>query len=432
MRSLFVKILVWSLTALVLSLVGSYLISEFVASRAMRRGQFMGRMEDLQLAEAREAYESGGSEALGRYLRRLSQYLPGAHYLTDAHGRDLSNGEDRSALLRQAGDRRSRPPWGQPVLVTASPEGRYRFVVVRPPPLNPGIFLPFHLLILVIVALFCWVLSAYIATPLRNLARTVERFGRGEWAVRARSKRRDEIGDLARTFDRMADKISSLREAERRLLRDISHELRSPLARMGFAVELTERDEDRPLAIRQLRKELGRLSGLVDSLLQTTRLEDGALPLNLQNFSLDALLRDLAATCAIEAAARPCRIRLDAPAGMSVRGDRELLHRAFENVLRNAIRHAPPDSAVEVGVAAAPGKILVTVRDHGPGVPEDLLEEIFQPFFRVDAARSGTDGGTGLGLAIVRQAVELHRGRVTAQNAEPGLLVEMELPATGE
>jgi two-component system sensor histidine kinase CpxA len=161
-----------------------------------------------------------------------------------------------------------------------------------------------------------------------------------------------------------------------------------------------------------------------------TRAEGDPATLDMEVVRLDDLSQGLLDDCALEAQARGCRLVLHAEEPCSVLGERELLRWAVENVVRNAIRHAPESTPVEVRVEGGAGSVRITVRDHGPGVPEELLPHIFEPFFRVEGHRSRSSGGVGLGLAIARRAVTLHHGRITARNAAPGLAVAIDLPTT--
>jgi signal transduction histidine kinase len=262
----------------------------------------------------------------------------------------------------------------------------------------------------------------------RALQKAVERFGRGDFSARAGSTRRDELGQLARTFDRMAERIETLLTAERRLLLDISHELRSPLARLGVAVELARSGDDPNSALNRIQKESDRLNALVGQLLQVTRAEGDPSSLRSQAVRLDELVQQLVDDSRIEAEAHASAVKYEKREPVTVEGDPELLRRAVENVIRNAIRYSPPNAPVEVSLARHNGTVRVDVRDHGPGVPEGELPRIFDPFYRVDSDRDRSSGGIGLGLSIARRAIELHRGRISARNASPGLEVEMELP----
>lgn len=429
MRSVYVKILLWSFGTLLLSLGAFVAVSAFVSIRAAGRGQ-INRMPYLELEMAREVYESGGAPKLAAFIAKLDEDIRAQHYLADARGRDVLTGEDRSALVSAAGDTPTIPKHfgGHVVLSVPSADGKYHWIVMLHAPVDLTSYLPYYLLILLAVALICWPLAINIAGPLRGLARTVDRFGSGDLSVRVNSTRRDEIGELSRAFDRMAGRIGTLLTAERRLLQDISHELRSPLARLSFAAELARTAEDREAAVARLKKEIQRLADLVGALIQVTRAEGDPSSNNPESVRLDEILGEVVEDCRVEAEARGCRISLGGAPELNMRGDRELLRRAIENVVRNSIRYAPGGSAVNVKLYSTTDSARISVRDYGPGVPEQDLPRIFQPFFRVDDARESSTGGVGLGLAIAHRAIGLHHGRLWAQNALPGLMVWIELP----
>ena len=430
MKSLYVKILLCSLLTLLLSLGAFFVISTSVTRGVAGPRGLIADMHAWQTAEAVQAYESGGAAALAGYMTNLHRFLKERDYLTDSQGKDLLTGEDRSPLLRLS-RRFPEPPSeynGHIVLVNPSPDGRYRLVIVADPPIPLRTLFPYYFLILVAVALVCWLLALNIANPLRELAHAVDRFGRGELDVRLNSRRSDEIGVLSRSFDRMADRIGMLVTAERRLLQDVSHELRSPLARLSFAAELTRTADDRDAAVARLKKEIDRLTTLVSTLLEVTRAEGDPSATPLEPVRLGELLRDVVEDCRMEAEVRGCRIGVTGNLDLPFRGDRELLRRAVENVLRNAIRHTPEGAAVDVDMESTGQSARICVRDSGPGVPEELLPRIFQPFFRVDDSRDSATGGVGLGLAIASRAIAVHHGRVWAENGSPGLHVWIELP----
>jgi signal transduction histidine kinase len=433
MRSVHFKILLWCFATLLLSLVAFVLVSAFV-SGAAARGGFITDLRAWQTAEAAQAYESGGAAGLSAYLGRQRLFLKERDYLTDTRGRDLLTDEDRSALLKLARPASERPQQfnGHMVMVTPSVDNRYRLITVADPPIAIRSLLPYYFLILVAVGLVCWMLALNIASPLRDLARAVDRFGRGELDVRLNSRRKDEIGELSRSFDRMAERIGTLLTAERRLLQDISHELRSPLARLSFAAELTRTAPDRNAAAERLKKEIDRLTDLVGALVEVTRAEGDPPATRLEPLHLGDLLRVVVEDCRVDADARGCGIGVNGDLDQSLRGDRELLRRAVENVVRNAIRYTPRGSIVDVKVDVkmenAGQTVRISVRDSGPGVPEELLPKIFQPFFRADDSRDSSTGGVGLGLAIASRAISVHHGRLWARNENPGLCVCLELP----
>lgn len=226
----------------------------------------------------------------------------------------------------------------------------------------------------------------------------------------------------------MADRIQTLLTAERRLLQDIAHELRSPLARLSFATAWLESGEDRPGAAAQIRKDIDRLSSLVGSLMEMTRAEGDPSARRRDPVNVGALIEEVAGDCQVEAGAKGSAIRTIHGEADWVKGDAELLRGAVENILRNGIRYTAPGTIIEMQTRQAGGAIEIAVRDYGPGVPEPHIESIFAPSFRVDALRDSATGGVGLGLAIARRAIALHHGEVTAANANPGLRVTLRLP----
>jgi two-component system sensor histidine kinase CpxA len=434
MKSIFTKILVWSFGTLVLSLLAFVIVTGWITRNSERAaGRIFPRLRSFELAEARNVYETRGSLGVAVFLSRLNSALGARHYLVDVNGKDLATGEDRSPLLASVAHRWNEPIFspGGMLMGTISTDGKYRLIVSspRPPHVDPWRYIPYYGLILFAVAMLCWPLAMNIGAPLGTLANVVDRFGQGDLSVRLRLARRDEIGNLARSFDRMADRIETLLVAERRLLQDVSHELRSPLARLSFAAELARTAPDHDVAIARVKKEISRLSELVGTLLEVTRNEGDPSSRSRASFFLDELVREVVEDCSVENVDRTCRVILPAADPVALVGDRELMRRAVENVLRNAIYYSPAESKVEVTVRRVSEHAHISVRDRGPGVPDELLPKIFQPFFRVDDSRNGSTGGLGLGLSIALRAVRLHNGEIRAKNANPGLLVEIDLPA---
>ena len=436
MRSLFAKILLWFWATLAITVAGSALISALdVDEDNPVHPALLGRLASFQLDQARAAYESGGRPALAGFLTRLHDEYGIRAILTDAAGHDLATGEDRSDLIHDA---RETPQVARPLLprtrhgaVRAAHDDRYWFFLLVPaPPMGTWFFRPERFFILLVAGLMCYWLAFHLTSPVRALQRAVERFGGGDLTARVGSDRADELGELARTFDRMAGRLETLLAAERRLLLDISHELRSPLARLGVAVELARAGEeaDRQAALDRIQKESDRLNSLVGQLLEVTRAEGDPSLLRHQSLQLDELVKQLVEESEIEAEAHGCKLVLEKADPAAMEGDPELLRRAVENVIRNAIRYAPPETAVDVSLVRNDGVARIGVRDRGPGVPEETLPRLFDAFFRVDTARDRSRGGIGLGLSIARRAVELHKGKITARNVKPGLEVEIELP----
>jgi signal transduction histidine kinase len=427
MNSLFVKILLWFWATLVITTIGSAFISGLPGPHPY----LLSRLVAFQLAEARVAYESGGRPGLEQFMQRFHQIFVGEGILTGASGRDLLTGADASGLLSESREesRLAALRLRGAAIARNSADGRYWFIFVIPPQrLGRWFLLPQHWWLMLAGVFLCYLLAYYLTYPVRKLQRAVERFGHGDLSTRAKTRRGDELGELGRTFDRMADRIQTLVDAEHRLLLDISHELRSPLARLRVAVELARSGPNREQHLDRIDKEAERLNSLVGGLLQVTRAEGDPASLRREPVRLDRLLEELVADSSLEAQARGSAVRLVAAQPATVQGDAELLRRAIENVIRNAIRHAPPATTVEASLEAAHGRAVLQIRDYGPGVPEESLPRIFDAFYRVETDRDRASGGAGLGLSIARRAIELHKGAIRARNAHPGLLVEMELP----
>jgi two-component system sensor histidine kinase CpxA len=427
MNSLFAKILLWFVTTILVAFAGFSVIANLNFNDPVRQSPTV-RALLFQAGEASAAYESGGREGLRKDLERLKEIYQADVMLADANKRDLLTGEDRSDLVAAA---RRRPFFrrSRSVVARRTENGRYWFILSIAGDSEPRSMFPTgQIWVLGAVVLLCYLLARYLTAPLRGLQTALERFGKGDFSARAGSTRHDELGHLARTFDQMAERIQNLVAAERRLLLDISHELRSPLARLGVAVELARSGENLDAALDRIQKESDRLNALVGELLQVTRAEGDPNALRAQPVRLDQLLADVVNDGAIEASARGSEVVLDAPTPVTIQGDPELLRRATENVIRNAIRYAPKGSRVEVRLRPDGRIAAIEVRDYGAGVPENSLGRIFDPFYRVDDDRNRGSGGAGLGLAIARRAVELHKGALRARNANPGLSVTIELP----
>jgi signal transduction histidine kinase len=430
LNTVFTKTLLWFFGTVVLTFVALIIAAALNFSGERRRSP-MGTIVRLQLSESRHAFETGGKQALAATLKRFEDVTDAEGILTDSQGRNLMTGEDRSDLVRAVRER-SRIPflrWDRTVIGRRSLDGNYFYFVLLPEGSVVAWFLQpeVHLTILCVLALLCYGFARYLTNPVRELQQAVDRFGHGDFLARARVNRGDEIGQLARAFNNMADRIQLLMTAERRLLLDISHELRSPLARMSVAVELARMGEDVESHLNRIQKEADRLNALVGELLQVTRAEGDTSRIRSERVALDELLADVVEDGRLEAEARGCGIALESQ-HVSIAGDPELLRRALENVIRNGIRYSPPGKDLEVRLSRRDRHACIEVRDYGPGVPEDSLPRIFDAFYRVDADRDRASGGVGLGLAIARRAVELHHGTVTARNAQPGLSVEIDLP----
>ncbi|MEL7375170.1 MAG: HAMP domain-containing sensor histidine kinase, partial [Pseudomonadota bacterium] len=300
--------------------------------------------------------------------------------------------------------------------------------------MQPG-FLAFAVVLAMLLSLLLSIaIARYLVAPLRTLAQTGRRLGFGDLEARASpalQHRRDEIAEFAMAFDQMAERIQKLVGAHKVLLRDISHELRSPLARVQAAACLA-RQQSLGAADREFDRielEIARLDTLVGRLLTFSRLDTSDPMLDRTTVNLADVVRAVARDANADASTRGCRVTIRSDQCAMVNGDRALLGSALENVVGNAVKFAPRGTVVEVEVQRTGRRYEVTVRDYGPGVARDQLDRIFDPFVRLGPATSRALG-SGVGLAIARSAIEAHGGVIGAQNAaDAGLRVRVVLPA---
>ena len=430
MSTLFGKVLLWFLGALLLTIAAVVVTTALTLNLSETRQPPFGGALRLQMREAVTAWETGGANALAASLHRFHSVFPGEHVLTDATGHDLLTGKDYSDLITES---RKRPilPFIRPRVMARPTAGdQYWFLTILTRRESLFWFIQsWHLWVVGLIMLLSYALARHLANPIQRLRLAVDRFGRGDLSARVEVRGKDEMGQLGQTFNQMADRLESLLIAQRRLLQDISHELRSPLARLNVAIELARTAPDPEPTLDRIQKEADRLNTLVGELIEVTRAEGDPAQRRSEPVRLDAVVKQVVEDGEIEAKALGCRLDYADSERLMVLGDAELLRRAVENVIRNAIRHAPEGSAVEISAAEQRDGVHVTVRDRGPGVPDDVLSNLFEPFYRVESDRDRSSGGVGLGLAIVKRAVELHHGTVTAMNANPGLLVEIVIPS---
>ncbi|MEP6704654.1 MAG: ATP-binding protein, partial [Acidobacteriota bacterium] len=284
--------------------------------------------------------------------------------------------------------------------------------------------------LLLAALLVCYALARYLSSPIQKIRRATQKLAEGELGTRVGDKvgkRRDELAVLAKDFDVMAERIESLITSQQRLARDVSHELRSPLARMNVALEIAKQKSNGDSApmLNRIEAESNRLNEMISRLLTLSRLETGAQDFERTKIDLTALVEQIVSDADFEANAVGKSVRITHADKCSIVGNDELVSSAVENVLRNAVRYTRNGSSVEVALKSENGNATVSVRDHGAGVPEDELVNLFQPFYRVGEARDRNSGGTGLGLAIAEQALKAHNGSIRAKNDDEGLVVEM-------
>jgi len=286
--------------------------------------------------------------------------------------------------------------------------------------------------LLTTAVILCYLLALYLTSPIRRLREATQKLAGGDLQTRVATRvvrRRDELADLARDFDVMAERIESLITSQQRLTRDISHELRSPLARLNVALEIAKQKStpDTAAILNRIETESTRLNEMISRLLTLAKLEGGAEDIERRRLDLAEIVRDVAADADFEAQAKGKFVEVSSADSCDVMGSENLLRSAVENVLRNAVRYTDERTVVDVSLSRSNGHAIIKIADHGGGVPDEELPNLFRPFYRVGEARERKTGGIGLGLAIAERAVSAHKGTIKASNSNGGLLVEITL-----
>ncbi|MEI6305789.1 MAG: ATP-binding protein, partial [Deltaproteobacteria bacterium] len=326
------------------------------------------------------------------------------------------------------------PPHPQPENSLPQPQSNGFMDTVRQ---NWGLLA--SLVIAILAAGVTWyALFRHLTLPLRRLRKVTQQLAGGNLSARVGEglvHRKNEIADLGRDVDRMAERIESLVSAHQRLIRDVSHELRSPLARLSVALELARQSAGpaHSAPFDRIERESYRLNELISQLLTLTKLESDSARIARENVDLSVLFEEIAVDVDYEASSCNRTVKVVSSTPVNVTGNRELLRQALENVVRNAVRYTADGTAVELTLASKKMSngimAVMEIRDHGSGVPESELANIFRPFYRVSDGRERESGGTGVGLAITERAVHLHGGNIKAENAvDGGLIVRIEIP----
>ncbi len=403
-----------------------------------------------QVAEAQAVIERSGIEGLKSWAREVDREEMVPVLVLNADGKDLLGREVPPRALERL-QRHLKPQSPSEQLVSKiRPVARlgdgseywlthdFQSVTLGRFLQRPRVIAAPLMVGVLIGALVCLLLARYLTAPIERLRRATEAYAAGDLNQRvgpSLGKRRDEIVDLATAFDRMAERLSALMLSQKQLLRDVSHELRSPLSRLQVALGLArQRAGANPAPeLDRIEREIERLDELIAQLLSLARLESDTQPPAPEPVDLSELLQTVVSDAALEAQARHCTLHLEQCVPAMIQGNAQLLHSALENVVRNAVKYTAEGTAVTLAMTRDPersGGLVINVRDHGPGVPEEMLTRLFEPFVRVGDARDRMSGGYGLGLAIAERAVRLHGGVIAARNEpEGGLNITIRLPA---
>jgi two-component system sensor histidine kinase CpxA len=461
MRRLFWRIFAafWVATVVVLVSFAWIATSNFETEQIPGLGvtRLQAAMDDLLSRTSRELRHDG-VEATKVWLRNASDFGPIGIYVFGPDGREML-GRDTSEAIRAASkevvdEAKTLPDDGSLMPTHGVERERARAIRVKDAGIygsvavlegtflsrlisrRPRTFWSNIAAAMVVSAVSSLLLAWYVAAPLQQIRASTRRFAEGDLDARVgelRFGRSAEMTSLASEFDEMAARIRALIESHRRLVRDVSHELRSPLARLRVALELARDGDASQLqaSLDRIESESARLEAMLAQALELSRLETQRRAAQ-DTVPLDQLLEDVITNADYEGAPRGRKVVLAECERQMITGSRDALYSAFENVIRNALAYTQDGTTVTVKLARDPrtqNGALVSVRDHGPGVPAEELARIFEPFYRTDSARTRSSGGTGLGLAIARTAVERHGGHICAKNAEGGgLEVTIKLP----
>lgn len=443
-------------------LVSATLIASVVTTqsqfKAMRAEEFDRTVMPLMAARAADILDDHGMGALADFLTSLQTTLHWQAYLFDDEGKEILSQptppevDAMAVSALQSVDTKIETTHGTrfaATRTTGSTGTHYVLVIgthvesvadVLRAPVQVQIVRAAA--VLFIAGFVCFWLARYITAPVLHLRAATHRLAMGNLSARvgaATGHRTDELAELSRDFDHMAEQIESLISSQRRLLADISHELRSPLARLTVALGLTRlhANPESTAGLDRIELEAGRLNTLIGSLLRLARLEGGSEVLEGEPVLLDRVVAEVAADADFEAQSRNRHVRVSHADVCTIPGNRELLRSAIENVIRNAVNYTAEGTEVQIALQKLSNNghatALISVRDHGRGVPEESLPDIFLPFYRVGDARDRSTGGSGLGLSITDRAIRLHGGSVRAANcSDGGLLIELRLPCTAK
>ena len=386
-------------------------------------------------------YERGGQEPLANYLKAFQRDTGVEADLFDSSSRELGG-----VSAPGEPDDLAAYPEGQLVIRVRSRlagirlSGRdnrtYSFVAIVPRRTAAGFWSRTFIVLLILTgAVLCYLLARYISAPVVHLRAAASRFSRGDLSARVTLpgvlQRTDELGGLAGDFTQMAARIETLVKAQQRLIADVSHELRSPLTRLSLALGLVRRHKETGVnaSLARMDREVERLNALIGQLLTLSRLQGVDRPPPMELLDLSALVKEISDDADFEAGSMNREVQLVECAACSLLGARDLIRSAVENVVRNAVKYTSPNTGVLIRLSRNQGSAQIIVQDHGPGVPDQALAHIFEPFYRADEARDRASGGAGLGLAITQQIVKLHGGAVQAANREGGgLELRLTLP----
>ncbi|MGD9842115.1 MAG: ATP-binding protein [Steroidobacteraceae bacterium] len=454
MKSLFTRIFLSFWLAMGLILVGSVGVT---ATFILKRSAEIQSLVPSELAAAAEArFVAGGKRELREWVEEVRSKHPGLDIVVvDAFGKAVTKRKAPDFVQRRINrmqhegllngpSRLGGPNGGDPLRstpqITAANGAVYTMFFSQVPDWSPAVLgtpaiqVMLLLLAMVVSGSICWYLARSVTRPVERLQVSARALAGGDLDARVGDEfaaRKDELAVLAHDFDQMADRLRSLIDSKEVLMRDVSHELRTPLARLRLALGLARREgADLEREHDRIEREAERLDELIGEILRLASLNSSQQQLHRENFDYANLVADVAEDARLEARAQNKQVSFNYDGELRIDADQELLRSAIENVVRNAVRFTATNTAVEISVTTHQRMAVLTVRDHGPGVPEAELVRLFEPFYRVtQQARERDTGGYGLGLAITARVIGVHHGKVDASNAaDGGLVVTLSVP----
>lgn len=450
MRSLYWKIFLSFWLATILTIITTAWVTSEIAQKSSipaREKVFMDSYANAAIA----IFESSQHDALKKWLKQTGESKQMTLFLLSSTGEIIGNQEPPFEIKQIGADLVKEElddgilKFGNVIIsheILSTSGTAYRLVAVSEKPLAHFVIIPWagltiRLSIAIIISgLICYLLSIYLTQPLRSLGLAAKSIAKGKLNTRVGQfigHHRDEIAELSNEFDRMAEQLETLINSKERLLQDISHELRSPLARLQIAIELgrNKTNDQAEVEFSRMEVECLRLNTLIGEILQFARLDKSIDQLDRTHVTILALLHKVITDANYEFANSKPGIIPDSSPIEQLFCDEHLIHRAIENIIRNAYRYSPANEAVSILLTTDTLKthLFIDILDHGPGVPPDQLETIFNPFYRVDTSREKKTGGYGLGLAIADKAIKQHQGTIVATNRiNGGLQVRITLP----
>lgn len=448
--SLFLKIFLWFWLSIALVVAAVSFINWSTQPENIGRQwqTFTGEVVGINAQTAAQIFENEGENGLKIYLERLQtpDRVNAAGFFA-ADGRQIAGkplDANRENLLNRSLGSEATEFIILPQETFAAKRVRLAdgtsFVFAtslkrRSFPVSPDLQTRILQIIAIIFAagLGCYGLARYLSSPISKLRFATQELAGGNLQTRVAEKvgkRRDELASLAEDFDEMAERIENLLNSQKRLTQDVSHELRSPLARLNVALELAKQktNPENIALLNRIEKESNNLNEMISRLLVLSKLESGVPDFEKRELNLTTLIEQTVADADFEAKGKNKAVVFTKKQAVKIFGNETLLRSAVENVLRNAVRYTGEETAVDVSVTNGNNQISIKVKDYGAGVPEAELEKLFRPFYRVGEDRTRRTGGIGLGLAIAERAVKAHGGTIEAKNAPDGFAVEINLP----